>query len=158
MARRYRRSQRGTKAVAAVPHGPWKTCTFVAGLCPEGIIAPLVFDGAMNGETFCQYVREMLAPLLRPGDIVIMDNLAAHKVSGIRELIEAHGTSLIYLPPYSPDLNPIELIFAKLKHLLRSAAERSIDALWTALGRCLVLFSPAECNRYIRHAGYTQAV
>jgi len=158
MTRRYGRSPRGTKAIAAVPHGHWKTSTFVAGLCAEGIVAPFVFDAAMNGNIFRQYIGEMLAPLLRPGDTVIMDNLAAHKVSGIRELIEACGAVLLYLPPYSPDLNPIELVFAKLKHLLRSAAERSVDGLWNALGRCLSLFSPAECSRYISHAGYLQTV
>lgn len=158
MARRYGRSPRGTKAVAAVPHGHWKTSTFVAGLCSTGIVAPFVFDRAMNGDIFRRYVREQLAPLLRPGDTVVMDNLSAHKVSGIADLIERQGATLLYLPAYSPDLNPIELLFAKLKNLLRSAAARTVDALWNALGQCLTAFSPDECRRYIRHAGYGQTV
>ena len=158
MARRYGRSPRGTKAVAAIPHGHWKISTFVAGLCTDGIVAPFVFDCAMNGSIFRQYVRDMLAPLLRPGDVVIADNLAAHKVAGIRELIEARGATLLYLPAYSPDLNPIELVFAKLKHLLRSSATRTVAALWDSLGDCLLRCTPAECTRYIRHAGYGQMV
>jgi transposase len=157
MARRYGRSPRGEKAVDAVPHGHWKTSTFVAGLCADGIVAPFVFDTAMNGDIFRQYVAEMLAPALRPGDTVIMDNLAAHKVSGVRELIAERGAVLLYLPAYSPDLNPIELLFAKLKLLLRSIGARTVDALWTALGTCLVLFTPDECRRYLRHAGYGQS-
>jgi transposase len=158
MARRYGRSPRGTKAVAAVPHGHWKISTFVAGLCADGIMAPFVFDCAMNGNIFRQYVRDMLAPLLRPGDVVVADNLAAHKVAGVREFIEARGATLLYLPAYSPDLNPIELVFAKLKHLLRSSATRTVAALWDSLGDCLLRFTPAECSRYIRHAGYGQTV
>lgn len=156
MARRYGRAPRGQKARAAVPHGHWKTSTFVAGLRAGGIVAPFVFDQAMNGAIFRQYVGELLAPTLKPGDVVVMDNLAAHKVSGIREAIEARGATLIHLPAYSPDLNPIELLFAKLKHLLRSAAARTVDRLWTTLGDCLDQFHPAECQRYLRHCGYGQ--
>jgi transposase len=115
MARRYGRSPRGQRLVAAVPHGHWKTSTFVAGLRTRGLTAPLVIDGAMNGATFLAYVEQMLAPTLSPGDIVIMDNLASHKVAGVREAIEGRGARLVYLPPYSPDLNPIEQAFAKLK-------------------------------------------
>lgn len=154
MTRRYGRAPRGERAQAAVPHGHWKTSTFVAGLRHNGIVAPMVFDGAMNGLIFRHYISEQLAPTLRPGDVVVMDNLSAHKVSGIRELIEAQGASLLYLPAYSPDLNPIELMFAKLKHLLRSASARTIDALWTTLGSCLDRFAPDECARYLRHCGY----
>ena len=163
MARRYGRSPRGTKAVAAMPHGHWKTSPFVAGLCvaglcSTGIVAPFVFDCAMNGDIFRRYLRDQLAPLLRPGDTVIMDNLAAHKVSGVADLIEARGATLLYLPAYSPDLNPIELLFAKLKSLLRTAAARTVETLWDTLGQGLAAFSPDECSRYIRHAGYGQSV
>jgi transposase len=158
MARRYGRAPRGQRARAAVPHGHWKTSTFIAGLRSDGIVAPFVFDGAINGAIFRQYVEDQLAPTLTPGDVVVMDNLPAHKVTGIRELIEARGAILLYLPPYSPDLNPIELLFAKLKHLLRSAAARTIDRLWTTLGACLERFAPDECRRYLRHCGYGQTV
>lgn len=157
MARRYGRCPRGRRLVAAVPHGHWKTTTFVAGLRQRGLTAPLVVDGPMNGEVFRAYVEQVLAPTLTPGDIVIMDNLAAHKVAGIREAIEARGASLLYLPPYSPDLNPIEQLFAKLKALLRKAAAQSIEALWTAIGHLLSCFSPAECANYLANAGYTQS-
>jgi hypothetical protein len=117
MARRYGRAPRGERVIASVPHGHWKTSTFVAGLREDAITAPLVIDGAMNGETFRAYIEQFLAPTLAPGDIVIMDNLPSHKVTGVRDAIEARGASLIYLPPYSPDLNPIEQAFAKLKAL-----------------------------------------
>lgn len=120
------RSPRGHRLVTKVPHGHWKTTTFVAGLRHDGITAPLVVDGPMNGDVFRAYVEQQLAPTLRPGDVVIMDNLASHKVSGVRQAIEAVGAELVYLPPYSPDLNPIEQAFAKLKALLRSAAARTI--------------------------------
>lgn len=111
-------------------------------------------DGAINGEAFLAYIAQMLCPTLRPGDVVICDNLPSHKVSGVREAIEAHGASLLYLPPYSPDLNPIELVFSKLKRMLRSAALRTVDALWNALGRLLTNFSASECANYLRHCGY----
>lgn len=154
MARRYGRAPRGQRLVAAVPHGHWKTSTFVAGLRCDGVTAPLVIDGAINGETFRAWVEQFLAPTLAPGDIVVMDNLGSHKVVGVREAIEARGASLVYLPPYSPDLNPIEKAFAKLKALLRKRAARSVDALWAAIGELLDHFSPTECANYFASAGY----
>jgi transposase len=154
MARRYGRARRGTRVVAAVPHGHWKTTTFIGALRHDGLTAPCVFDGAINGARFLAYVEQALAPSLRPGDIVVMDNLGAHKVTGVREAIEAAGAELLYLPPYSPDLNPIEQAFAKLKALLRTAASRTLEALWQAIGRLLDAFTPAECARYLAHAGY----
>jgi transposase len=154
MTRQRGRCLRGERLVAAVPHGHWKTSTFVAALRTTGFTAPLVLDGAMNGEAFRAYVEQFLAPTLVPGDIVIMDNLASHKVAGIREAIEASGASLLYLPPYSPDLNPIEQSFAKLKALIRKAAARSRDGLWNAIGRLLVRFAPQECANYFVEAGY----
>jgi transposase len=154
MTRRRGRCPRGERLVAAVPHGHWKTSTFVAALRTTGLTAPLVLDGAMNGDTFRAYVEQILAPTLAPGDLVVMDNLASHKVSGIREAIEASGASLIYLPPYSPDLNPIEQLFSKLKALIRKAAARTRDALWNAIGRLLHRFAPAECANYFENAGY----
>ena len=139
---------------AAIPHGHWKTTTFVAGLRITGMTAPLVFDGPINAQVFEAYVEQFLAPTLRPGDIVIMDNLSSHKGSKVRELIEAAGASLRYLPPYSPDFNPIEKAFAKLKAHLRKAAERTVDGLWSAIGRCLDLFKPTECQNYFAASGY----
>ena len=137
-----------------MPHGHWKTSTFVGALRLSGLTAPLVIDGAMNGETFRAYVEQVLAPTLCTGDIVIMDNLGSHKLAGIREAIEARGASVRYLPPYSPDLNPIEQFFAKLKALLRKAAARSVEALWAVIGALLPAFSPAECANYFAHSGY----
>jgi transposase len=157
MARRYGRSPRGQRLDGPIPHGHWKSTTFVGGLTSRGFIAPYVLDGAMDGATFKAWVEQMLAPELKPGDIVVMDNLAAHKVSGIREAIEAQGAELRYLPPYSPDLNPIEQAFAKLKALLRKAAERSVDGLWNRIGQLLDLFPPAECANYLANAGYLQS-
>jgi transposase len=154
MARRHGRAQRGARVVAAVPHGHWKTTTFLAALRHNGISAPCVFDGAINGARFLAYVEQALAPTLRRGDIVVLDNLRAHKVKGVRDAIEARGARLLYLPPYSPDLNPIEQAFAKLKALLRTAATRTVDALWRAIGHALDAFSPAECANYFAHAGY----
>jgi transposase len=154
MARRYGRAQRGARLVAAVPHGHWKTTTFLAALRHDGLTAPCVFDGAINGARFLAYVEQALAPSLRAGDIVVMDNLKAHKVEDVREAIEAKGARLLYLPPYSPDLNPIEQVFAKLKALLRTAARRTVDALWRAIGQALDAFSPAECTNYFANAGY----
>lgn len=154
MCRRYGRSRRGKRLIAAVPHGHWKTTTFVAALRAEGLTAPLVVDGAMNGRIFLAYVQQQLVSTLRPGDIVVMDNLSAHKVAGVREAIEAVGARVAYLPPYSPDLNPIELVFSKLKWLTRSAAERTVEGLWNLLGRLLDHFSPDECQRYFAHCGY----
>jgi transposase len=157
MARRYGRAPRGERVIASVPHGHWKTSTFVAGLRYDGITAPLVIDGAMNGTVFLAYVEQFLAPTLAPGDIVIMDNLSSHKVAGVREAIEACGASLVYLPPYSPDLNPIEQAFAKLKALLRKAAARTVEALWTNIGESLSAFSPTECANYLADAGYPRS-
>lgn len=154
MSRRYGRSLKGQRLIGAVPHGHWKTTTFVAALRHDGITAPVVVDGAMDGRTFLAYVRQQLAPTLRCGDIVVMDNLASHKVSGVREAIEGVGARVAYLPPYSPDLNPIELAFSKLKRLLRSAGERTVAGLWRLLGRVLDEFPAAECRRYLRHCGY----
>ena len=129
----------------------------MAGLRDDAITAPLVIDGAMNGETFRAYIEQFLAPTLAPGDIVIMDNLPSHKVTGVRQAIEARGASLIYLPPYSPDLNPIEQAFAKLKALLRKAAPRTVEALWTVIGEALSAFSPGECANYLANAGYRRS-
>ncbi len=154
MARQYGRAPRGQRLDAAVPHGHWKTSTFVAGLRCDGIVAPFVIDCAMNGAIFRTYVDEVLAPELRPGDIVVMDNLGSHKVDGIRQSIERRGATLRYLPPYSPDLNPIELAFAKLKAMLRAAAARSLHQLWDRIGILLQCFSPNECANFFRHAGY----
>jgi transposase len=154
MTRRHGRARRGQRLVAAVPHGHWKTSTLVAALRHDRITAPCVFDGAINGARCLAYVEQALAPTLRPGDLVIMDNLGAHKVAGVRAAIEARGACLLYLPPYSPDLNPIEQAFAKLKTLLRTAAKRTVDALCHAIGHALDAFSPAECARYLAHAGY----
>ncbi len=146
---------RGQRLVAKVPHGHWKTTTFIGALRAEGLTAPTVIDGAMNGPTFLAYLQQQLAPTLRPGDIVVMDNLSAHKVAGVRAAIEAVGAIVAYLPPYSPDLNPIELAFAKLKWLLRSAAERTKEGLWNLFGRLVDQFPRDECSRYLRHCGYT---
>jgi transposase len=154
MARRYGRSPAGERLVTAVPHGHWKTTTFIAGLRQSGIIAPLVLDGPMTGPAFRAYVEQFLAPALAPGDVVVLDNLAAHKVQGVREAIAAAGASILYLPPYSPDLNPIEQLFAKLKALLRKAAARTRDALWQTIGRLLAAVPPAECASYLSHRGY----
>ncbi len=155
MMRRYGRSPRGERLVGVVPHGHWKTTTFVAALRVGGLSAPLVIDGAMNGELFVAYVEQVLVPTLRVGDVVVLDNLSCHKRLRARELIEAAGATLLFLPPYSPDLNPIEQAFAKLKALLRKAGERTVDGLWSFLGRALDLFGAAECRNYIRHCGYT---
>jgi len=156
MARRYGRAPRGERLAMSVPYGHWKTTTFVAALRHDRIDAPCVIDGPMNGELFLAYVEQFLAPTLSPGDIVVMDNLPAHKVKGIAEAIAATGAELRYLPPYSPDLNPIEQMFAKLKALLRKAAVRSVDKLWDTIGLLLDAFSPAECANYLRHSGYVQ--
>ncbi len=133
MVRQRGRSRRGVRLLGAVPYGHWKTTTFIAGLTSRGLIAPFVIDRAMNGRIFRTYVERVLVPDLRPGDLVVMDNLGSHKVAGIRQAIEACGASLLYLPPYSPDLNPIEQLFSKFKALLRTAAIRTLDALWTAI-------------------------
>jgi transposase len=154
MARRYGRAPRGERCRMAVPRSHWKTTTVTAGLRASGITAPWLLDGAMNGRAFRTYVADVLAPTLQPGDTVVLDNLPAHKVSGVRERIEAVGGQLLYLPAYSPDFNPIELAFAKLKALLRSAAARTIPDLWDAIRRSLDRFSPAECRASLTAAGY----
>lgn len=137
-----------------MPHGHWQTTTFVAALRPGGLTAPLVIDGAVNGDPFVAYVEQVLAPTLRPGDVVVMDNLACHKRARVGALIEGAKCRLLYLPPYSPDLNPIELALAKLKALLRKAGKRTVDGLWDFLGEALDALSPDECRNYFRHCGY----
>ncbi len=154
MARLRGRCARGERLDAAVPWGHWKTTTFVAGLRLDGLHAPMLLDGAMDGEAFKAYVRHLLAPCLRPRDIVIMDNLKSHKVDGVRQAIKARGAFLLYLPAYSPDLNPIEQAYAKLKALLRKAAARSKEELWQAIAEALEQFSPAECKNFFLNAGY----
>jgi len=154
MARRYGRAPVGERLVDGVPHGHWQTTTFVAALRQDGLTAPMVIDGAVNGDLFVAYVEQMLVPTLRPGDVVVMDNLSCHKRAQVRALIETAGCTVRYLPPYSPDLNPIELAFAKLKALLRKAAQRTVDGLWDFLGEVLEAFSPEECRNYFRHCGY----
>lgn len=154
MARRYGRAPRNQRCIGAVPHGHWKTTTFLAGLRHDRITAPMVIDGPIDGAAFLAYVRAFLCPTLTPGDIVIADNLSSHKVAGVREAIAKVGASVLFLPPYSPDLNPIEQLFAKLKALLRKAAARTIDALWTQIGILLDAFSPDECSNYLASAGY----
>jgi transposase len=154
MARLYGRAPRGERCVAPIPHGHWQTTTFVGALRATGMTAPMVLDGAMDGAAFELYVREMLVPTLGSGDIVVMDNLPAHKPSRIRAAIEAAGAQLIYLPPYSPDLNPIEMAFAKLKAALRKAAARSLQALWTAIADALTTFTAQDCINFFAAAGY----
>jgi transposase len=154
MARLYGRAKRGRRCVAAIPHGHWKTTTFTGALRASGLTAPMLLDGPMNGEAFRAYVEQVLAPTLCSGDIVVMDNLAAHKNAAIREAIEAKGAQLRYLPPYSPDLNPIENAFAKLKALLRKTEARTQDALWDAVTAALPSFTPVECANYFAAAGY----
>jgi transposase len=154
MARLRGRAPRGERLVGKIPHGHWKTTTFVAALRSTALTAPCVIDGPMNGNAFLAYVEQILAPSLQPGDIVVLDNLSAHKVPGVREAIEAAQATLLYLPPYSPDFNPIEQLFAKLKALLRKAAERSIEGLWNRIAAILDVFTPDECTNYFRNAGY----
>jgi transposase len=154
MARLRGRSRRGERCRAAVPHGHWKTTTFTAGLRLGGLTAPMVLDGPMNGDAFLAYVDQALVPELTPGDIVVMDNLPAHKVAGVREAIEAVGARLLYLPPYSPDFNPIEMAFSKLKALLRKAAVRTIPDLWEAIKQAINQFTDDECRNFFIAAGY----
>ena len=154
MARRYGRAPRGERLISKVPWGHWKTITFVGALRSDRMTAPAVFDGPMDGDCFLAYVEQMLAPTLLPGDVVVMDNLASHKVAGIREAIEATGAMLRYLPPYSPDLNPIEQAIAKLKSYLRKQAARTLETLIEAIARALKNFTPQECANFITNAGY----
>ncbi|MDO8793759.1 MAG: IS630 family transposase [Vicinamibacterales bacterium] len=157
LLRRYGRATRGARVYDDAPFGRWQTSTFIAALRVTGLTAPGVFDGALDGPSFLAYVEQIRVPTLRPGDRVIADNLSAHKVAGVRRAIEQAGASLWYLPPYSPDLNPIELCFAKLKTIVRAARCRNIETLWPLLGACLQRFSPDECRNYFRHAGYSGA-
>jgi len=154
MVRLRGRSRRGKRLVDKTPHGHWKTTTFVAGLRSNALTAPCVIDGPMNGDAFLAYVEQILAPTLKSGDIVVMDNLSSHKLPAIREAIDAAGARLLYLPPYSPDFNPIEQLFAKLKAALRKAAERSVEGLWNRIGTLLDIFPPDECANYFRNSGY----
>ena len=154
MKRTYGRSLIGTRLNEKVPSGRWETTTFLGAMRAEGFIAPLTVEGAINGELFLSWVRKELAPALRPGDIVVMDNLSSHKVAGVREAIEAVGAEVRYLPPYSPDLNPIELAFAKFKKLLRDGARRTVEKLWELCGTLLDEFTEQECRNYFKHCGY----
>ena len=154
MVRHYGRCPRGERLVAKVPHGHWKTMTLVVGLRIDSLTAPYVIDGAMDGPTFLAYVEQVLVPTLDKHDIVFMDNLRTHKVDGVRQAIEAAGATLRYLPAYSPDLNPIEQAFAKLKTALRKGAARTVKALWKLIGKLLKTFAPEQCANYFRHAGY----
>jgi transposase len=154
MARRYGRCPRGERLRTSVPHGHWKTTTFIAGLPNSGIVAPCVIDCPVNRDIFEAWIERVLVPDLHPGDVVVMDNLASHKAPRVRTLIEAAGAELRYLPPYSPDFNPIENAFAKLKALLRKEVARTIDALWSAIGRLIDLITPAECVKMFAAAGY----
>ena len=157
MTRLRGRARKGERLVARVPHGHWKTSTFLAGLRHDRLTAPAVFDGAINGELFRAYVPQVLAPTLTPGDMVVLQNLGSHNVAGVRALVEAHGASLMFLPPYSPDLNPIEQVFAKLKQIVRSAQPRSREALWKSLGRTVDQFAPRECANYLANSGYRRS-
>ena len=154
MARLRGRAPRGERLVGKIPYGHWKTTTFVAGLRSNALTAPCVIDGPMNGHAFLAYVEQVLVPSLNPGDIIVLDNPGAHKVPGVCEAIEAAGATVLYLPPYSPDFNPIEQLFAKLKALLRKAAERAVDGLWNRIAALLSAFTPDECANYFRNAGY----
>jgi len=154
MTRPRGRSLQGTRLMAKIPHGHWKTTTFLAGLRTSGLVAPLVIDGAVNGNLFVAYVQQHLVSVLRPYDIVIMDNLSSHQRAEVREAIESVGAELWYLPPYSPDLNPIELVFSKFKWLIKSAKERTVEGLWSACGKLLNRISTQESRNYLSHCGY----
>jgi transposase len=153
MARTRGRCARGERLRSSVPHGHWQTTTFVAGLRLSGIAAPFVLDGPINRETFQAYVDQVLGPELVPGDIVVMDNLSSHKGPAVRAAIEAAGARLLFLPPYSPDFNPIEMAFSKLKALLRKAAARTMEGLWSVIGRLIDTFRPDECANFFAAAG-----
>lgn len=145
---------KGQRLAQLTPHGHWKTMTFIAALRHDRIDAPWVIDGPTNADIFTAYVREVLAPTLRKGDVVILDNLGSHKGKSARKAIRAKGAHMVFLPPYSPDLNPIEQVFAKLKHLVRQAQPRSVETTWQTVGELLDLFSPKECSNYLRNSGY----
>jgi transposase len=154
MARTHGRCRRGERRRSSVPHGHWKTTTFVVGLRTSGMVAPFVLDGPINADAFEVYVAKILVPELKPGDIVVMDNLSSHKRPSIQAMIEAAGAELRFLPPYNPDFNPIEKAFSKLKALLRKAAERTVGTLWDAIGRFIDLFTPTECANDFKSCGY----
>ena len=151
------RSPKGRRCPGFTPGGHWRTTTVVCALDAQGLLAPLVLDGPLNGVAFVAWTEQFLVPELRPGDMVVMDNLSTHKVAGVKEAVEGAGATLRYLPPYSPDYNPIEQVFAKLKTLLRKTQARTVEALWTAVGALMDRFSPDECEHYIRHCGYCQS-
>jgi transposase len=157
MTRKRGRSPRGERLVMPVPFGHWHTTTFVAGMRSGGVVAPVVIDGAMTGDLFVAYVEQQLVPVLSPGDVVVMDNLACHKRAGVEKALAGAGCTLMYLPPYSPDLNPIELAFSKLKAMLRKAEMRTVDGLWEFLGKAVDAFGADECRNYFRHMGYVKA-
>ena len=157
MTRTHGRSLRGQRLIAKVPHGHWTTLTFIAALRCDALTAPFVIDGPINGDWFLAWVQQVLVPTLKPGDVVVLDNLGSHKGKAVRKAIRAAGAHLLFLPPYSPDLNPIEQVFAKLKTLLRKADERTIEATWRRIGSLLDCFTPAECSAFLRHAGYASA-
>jgi transposase len=154
MTRTHGRCARGLRLVAKTPHGRWRTLTFLAALRADRIDAPCVIDGPINGHSFLAYIEQLLVPTLRPGDIIIIDNLGSHKGAAVRRVLRAAGAKLFFLPPYSPDLNPIEQVFAKLKTLLRKAAERTVQATWQRIGSLLATFTPTECANYLKNAGY----
>ena len=156
MIRKYGRAKGGARCFDDAPGGHWKSMTFIAGLRMNALTAPWCLDGAMDGEAFKTYLETQLVATLRPGDIVIADNLPAHKVAGVSEIVEQAGATITYLPPYSPDLNPIEQVFAKLKKLLRKAMARSYETLWKTIGKLLSLFSKQECKNYFTNSGYGQ--
>ena len=145
---------RGTALVAKVPHGHWKTLTFIGALRHDKIVAPCVFDGPINANTFVAWIEQSLVPALKPGDVVVLDNLGSHKDARVRQAIRAAGAHLLFLPPYSPDLNPIEMFFSKLKTLFRKADRRTVEEAWREIGTLLDRFPPDECAAFIRHAGY----
>ena len=146
--------RRGERLLAKVPHGHWQTTTFLAALRHDGITAPCVIDGPINGESFRAYVEQQLLPILKPGDIVVMDNLGSHRSAAIRRMIKTAGARLWYLPPYSPDLNPIEQTFAKIKHWMRTAQRRTLDDTWRQVGTLVTASQPSECSNYFANAGY----
>jgi len=157
MTRLYGRAPRGQRLIGYAPYGHWQTTTFIAGLRHDSIVAPMVLDGPMNGRAFRAYVEQFLAPTLQPDDIVFADNLGSHKVAGVREAIEARGATMLFVPPYSPDQNPIEQAIAKLKSGLRKAAPRTREALQQSIAECLQTFTPQECANFIAHCGYGQS-
>jgi transposase len=156
MTRTHGYPPRGERLVGAAPHGHWHTTTLVVAITTRGFIAPMVVGGAVNGDVFLAYVDQVLVPELRRGDVVVMDNLGSHTLAGVRAAVEGAGCRLLFLPPYSPDLNPIENAFSKLKRLLRRAAERTVGGLWAAIGRLLDRFTRRECRNYFRHCGYSR--